>query len=143
MNITPEESKRRSDLAKNLNKKGVFGGSQPGAGRPKKDRAQEHVADKIREEGESIFKALKAALNAESPTIRLKAALAMLDIETKEAEFKIKEEQRQYKNMGRDALLELIKKRIELLEGQGITVETIIGHAEEIPDPVALIGDGD
>lgn len=122
MKLSEEERKRRSELAKQLHQKGQFGGKQQGAGRPKKERAQEEVAELIRDEGQSIFKALKDALKSDSPSIKLKAALAMLDIETKEAEHKIKEEQRMYDNASKDKLLELISERMKQLSDAGVNI---------------------
>ena len=139
-NISEEDRIRRSELAKKLNADGKFGGKQRGSGRPKKERAQETVSDKISEEGENIFAALKSALKAESPTIKLKAALAMLEIETKETELQIQEEQREYNNMSKDKLLELIQERLKQLgkagaEIPGLEVSNVIeGAAEELKD---------
>jgi len=133
MDLSDEERERRSKLAKDLAKKGKFGGNQKGSGRPKKERAQKHVAEKIKEDGEKIYRALMAALSSDSPSVKLKAALALLEIETKETELQIKEEQRLYENMDRDKLLELIQKRMEQLEKEnGINVsEIIVGTARE------------
>src|SRR5438552_18397514 len=107
MELSEEEKKRRSELAKSLHKDGKFGGIQKGAGRPRKQRASEVVAEGVREDGNKILKALREALSSKSPSIKLKAALAMLQIERDESEFKIKEEQREYDSMGKEALLEL------------------------------------
>lgn len=119
LNIDEAERKRRSELAKKLHKEGVFGGKQRGAGRPKKERAQEYVAEAVRDEAENIVKALKAALAAGQPSTRLKAALAMLDIEQREHEFVMRQEQRAYDNLSRDKLLSLIHARIALLNKTG------------------------
>ena len=134
LDIDEAERARRSQLAKDLHKKGVFGGKQRGAGRPKKDRAQEHVAEAVRDEAENIVKALKAALNSGQPSTRLKAALAMLDIEQREHEFVMRQEQRAYENLSRDKLIELIAKRIAHLNESGIEFPSfdVEGEAEEI-----------
>ena len=135
MQLSEEERKRRSELAKKLHKKGQFGGNQKGAGRPKKERAQEVVAEKIKEEADSIFKALKDALKSDSPTTKLKAALAMLEIETKEREHMIKEEQREFDNLSKEAMLELIEQRIKQLKEDGVDIpglDIIQGSATEV-----------
>jgi thioredoxin-like negative regulator of GroEL len=123
MNLSPEERLRRSEQAKKQVAEGKIGGKQKGAGRPKTKRAQEHVAEKIRDDAEAIYKALKAALQAESDQTKLKAALAMLDIETKESDHKMKEEQRAYDNMDRENLTRLIKEKLAQLEQAGITFD--------------------
>jgi hypothetical protein len=131
LDIDEAERQRRSKLAKELHKKGVFGGKQRGAGRPKKDRAQEHVAEAVRDEAENIVKALKAALNSGQPSTRLKAALAMLDIEQREHEFVMRQEQRAYDNLSREALLELIAQRIAQLNKAGVNFD-MEGTATEV-----------
>lgn len=130
--ITPAERLRRSEAAKALHAEGKIGGAQKGAGRPRKQRAQEVVAEGIRDDGDKILKALREALKDKSNTTKLKAALAMLEIESKETELKIKEEQRTYDNMSKDKLLELAFERIQQLKEQGIDVgEVIQGRARE------------
>lgn len=121
-NISEEDRIRRSELARKLNRDGKFGGKQRGAGRPKKQRAQETVAEKIGKEGDSIFTALKSALNSESPSIKLKAALAMLDIETKEEQLQMQEEQRMYDNLSKEKLLELVQQRLIQLGKSGAQI---------------------
>lgn len=135
MQLSDEERKRRSELAKSMHKRGKFGGVQKGSGRPRKQRAQEIVAEKIREEADAIFASLKQALKSDAPSVKLKAALAMLDIETKEQELKIKEETRQFENLGKEKMLELISERIKSLKEQGIdltALDIIEGSAIEV-----------
>jgi hypothetical protein len=136
MQLSDEERERRSKLAKRLHSAGRFGGVQKGSGRPRKERAQEQVAERVREDADEIYKALKASLKSSSPSIKLKAALAMLDIETKEEEFKIKEEQRQFDNLSKDRMLEMIAERIAELKEQGMEIpglDILEGQGVEIP----------
>lgn len=153
MELSAEERKRRSDLAKKLNREKKFGGRQEGAGRPKKQRASEVVAEGIREDGEKILAALRTALKAPSPSVRLKAALAMLDVERKEFDLQSREEQRMYDNMDRAKMLDLVQERIQLLKEQGIDIgEMVEGRAravgstgleKPVTDPGRLIEAGD
>ncbi len=133
MELTEAQRKERSDRAKALHEKGVFGGAQKGAGRPSK-RAQSQVVDGIRQEGENIFKALKAALKDDSNTVKLKAALAMLEIERAEEKQIAADENRRYENMSKELLLEALKERVQELKGSGINIEELlIGKAKEVP----------
>jgi hypothetical protein len=146
MELSDAERKRRSELAKSLHKKGRFGGAQKGSGRPKKERAQEAVAEMVKEDATEIYKAMKAALKSDSPSVRLKAALAMLEIETKEEEFKIKKEQREFDNLSKEKMLELIQERVKQLKDQGFDInmlEVIEGQAAEIKIPPKEIESGD
>lgn len=133
MELSPEERKRRSDLAKKLAEEGKIGGKQKGAGRPKKERAQEQVAKKIRDEGDAIFRALKSALSSDSGATKLKAALAMLDIEMREVDYKAKEIQRVYDNLDRQQMLDLARERIALLKERGINFDHE-SEAEDVTD---------
>lgn len=125
-NISEEERKRRSERARQLVKQGKIGGVQKGAGRPKKERASEVVAEKIREDGERIYRALRKALNSKSDSVALKAALAMIQIEREEEEYQAKEEQRMYENLSREKLLEMVGQHIKKLEESGIDVRNLI-----------------
>lgn len=126
MNISAEESKRRSELAKKLHEGGKFGGVQKGAGRPKTKRATEAVAEAAKEDAHKIVKKLRGLMNSNSDAIALKALLAYLDIESKESDRQIKEQQRQYENLSRDKLLEMIGERFEQLRAEGVDIEGIL-----------------
>ena len=123
MEISDAERERRRALAKELHAKGKFGGPQKGSGRPKNARAQEVVAEQVRRDASNIVAALRDALNNGKPNERLKAALAMLDIETKETELKIKEEQRAYDNFSKERLIGLVEERLAILKKAGIDLD--------------------
>lgn len=122
MPISEEERQRRRDLARKLNKDGKFGGVQPGSGRPKKARAQEVVADRIAQEGDTIFLALEDALSSDSPSIKLKAALAMLEIEGKEVEHKRREDVGEFNDKTKDELIAFITTTAGKLAEAGISL---------------------
>jgi hypothetical protein len=122
MPISDEERERRRELARKLHKEGKFGGKQEGAGRPKKARAQEAVADRIAQEGETIFLALEEALSSDSPSVKLKAALAMLDIENKEVDHQRKVNQDEFEDATKEELIAFITTTAQKLKEAGITL---------------------
>lgn len=135
MELSVEERQRRSDLAKRLRSEGKLGGpkSKENAGRPRVKRASELVAEGIREDAPKILKALRMALAADSPSVKLKAALEMLNIEREETKIQLKEEKQAYENMDRDKLLGLIGERFKQLKKEGVDVEQLIfGKAKAI-----------
>lgn len=134
LSLTPEQKRERSERAKRLVKEGKFGGPQPGAGRPRKKRASEIVAEKARDRAGEIVEAFEDLIENGPPAVRLQAAKDWLLIEQKEAELALKEE-RFGEDMSEDELRELVinrlakinaAKEVEKLEGS-ITVE-----AEEV-----------
>lgn len=111
MNLTPEQRKERSDRAKALAAEGKIGGAQPGAGRPKKRRATEVMAEGISEMGEEMLGAIKDALNKDNPhSIRLKAVDQATKIEEKEARLQI-DEAEQLRKMDHDALVKQVAEK--------------------------------
>ena len=112
LDITEEERQRRSELAKELHSKVVdpetgrraFGGRQPGAGRPRKIRAAELVAEEAKKNADKIVAAFKDSLDVnQPPSVRLTAAREWLSIENKEAELQLKEE-KEYHNYSDEEL---------------------------------------
>lgn len=133
INISDEEREARRQRALQLRKEGKLGGKQKGAGRPKKTRAQEVVAEKTKEEGEAIFNTLIKLVKGGSDSVKLKAALALLEIETKEHEVQIKQAQLEYEQLDRAKLLELIENKLNTLKEQGVDIEgAILGSAKEL-----------
>lgn len=140
MELTDAERKRRSEAAKKMHQEGKIGGKQDGAGRPSK-RAQAQVAEGVRDDAQKILKALRAALGSDSPSIKLKAALAMLQIESDEEEHKARTEQRKYERMDREALIALAQERIALLRKSGVNFEEVIeSTARDVDETKQLNG---
>lgn len=144
--LTEEQKKERSERAKKLVAEGKIGGPQPGAGRPRKKRASEIVAEKARDRANDIVAAFEELIEAGPPAVRLQAAKDWLLIEQKEAELAIKEE-RAFEDLSEDQLKELIitrlakiqaAKDVEKLEGS-ITVEPV---GEETIEPKELESTG-
>ena len=139
--LTKEElSKVRSENAKKLVAEGKLGGARKGSGRPKKERAQTVVAEKVRDhQAQNIYTTLVDVMNNGKPGEQLKAALALLEIESKEHAIQSREEERMYDNRTKEQLVELAMKRLKLLEKQGFDVGSFLeGKAEEIVEQKEL-----
>jgi hypothetical protein len=130
MPVSEEDRQRRRELALRLNSEVVdpetgrrkFGGPQPGAGRPRKKRAAEIVADEARKEANKIIAALKDSLDPMNPaSVRLQGAKQWLDIENKEAALQLQEdrEDRELQKMDQDELLERVGEAFVRLASAG------------------------
>lgn len=138
LNISDEERQRRSELAKRLHAKGQFGGRQPGAGRPRKKRAAEIVAEAAVDLADDMVASFRDGMSPKQPaSVRIKAATELLKIEHSEAELKIKENQ-QLDGMSNEQLVALIAERFGRLADGGALPpgfdDFIEGEAEELPD---------
>lgn len=95
-NYSEAEIQSRRDRARRQIAEGTFGGGSRGQGRkPKTMRAGGFVSDKAAEEQTKarIWRALSANLADDRPAaVRMKAALAILDVERQEASLTLKEE---------------------------------------------------
>lgn len=145
LNLPPEERKRRSELAKALHNKvdpvtgrKLFGGRQPGGGRPKKKRVTEVLNEKIENDADEIYRALKHGLKSESDKISLQAARQMVDISIKEIEYQMKED-KGIDEMATEELIDLIYSGVHRLNASGeVTFDFIDGNAEEIGEQPEL-----
>lgn len=133
LNISDEERQRRSELAKQLHAQVVdpetgrraFGGRQPGAGRPRKVRAAELVAEEAKKSAKEIVEALKDSLKPENPmSIRLQGARQWLEIENKEAALQLAEEKEWHAYSDEELALRLAKTFMEL-NGMGALDEAL------------------
>ncbi len=143
INISEEEREKRRQRAIELHAKKredgrpVFGGPQPGSGRPRKKRASEVVAERVAEEGDAIAAAIIENLADDKPaTVRLQAAKTALDFEAQEE--KRKREEGDLRGKTNDELIDLIARGASELYQQGrldaaITDGMVLdGEAEEI-----------
>jgi len=128
---TEEERLRRSELAKSLHEKGVFGGAQPGAGRPPvKKRAMALVAEEAEKNAKQIVEAFKAGIDPSQPaTVRVNSAREWLQVERHETELQIKEGA-QLDEMSAKDLYDLIRAKMGRLAASGQTFDHE-GNAEE------------
>lgn len=116
--ITEEERQARSERAKENNRKRA-GISRKSA---KRDSANEEVARWVKENPQKIIKALKECLTSGSENTRLKAALALLDIEMKNIEAKKKKD---FSKMDEDELTKHLAERVRELEAAGVDLSVL------------------
>lgn len=146
MKLSDEERKRRRELALKMREEGKLGGKKAleKAGRPRNKRANELVAESAREDGVLLVKTLRNLIKTGTETTKLKALITYLEIEAKEHDKQVKEEQKAYENMGRDKLLALIGDRFKELKSQGIDVEALMfGKADAINVEAKELESGD
>lgn len=113
--ITEEERQRRAERARQLHQqidpetgRRLFGGPQPGSGRPRKKRAAEIVAEAAERSAKDIIDAFKDALDPEQPaSVRLQAAKQWLEVENREAALQLQED-KELKDLDQDALIERV-----------------------------------
>lgn len=123
LNLSDEERQRRSELARQLHNQVVdpetgrraFGGRQPGAGRPRKVRAAELVAEEAKKSAKEIVQALKDSLDpSNSISVRLQGARQWLEIENKEAALQLAEEKEFHAYSDDELALKLAQTFMEL-----------------------------
>lgn len=126
LDITDAERKRRSELATQLNKKvdpitgrPVFGGRQPGAGRPRKKRATEMLNEKIEAHTEDIWDRLYLEMKHGKSMPALMAIKQMIEITNTETEIQSKEELA-LDNTSTEELVELVASRLARLAESGV-----------------------
>lgn len=136
LNLSEEERRRRSELAKRLHSQGKFGGAQPGSGRPRKKRASEIVADEAARMADKMIQAFDDALDKKNPaSVRVQAAKELLKIERDEAELQLKEEQA-LEGMTTRQLIELITNRMGKIKelGPADLIDVLDLEAEELDE---------
>lgn len=130
--IDPELSAKRREMAIKLAKEGKFGGKQPGAGRPRKKRASEIVAEEASRQAADIVSAFKDALSDDNPAkVRLAAAKAWLTVEQDEHKLQM-EEERYVDKLQTDQLITLIEEKLQRITSAGIAEDVI--EAEIVDD---------
>lgn len=143
MQISEEERRRRSELAKQLHQKGKFGGKQPGSGRPRKKRASEIVAEQARAEADEIIQVFRDSIRSDNPaSVRLNAAKEWLKIEQSEADLQLKEE-RQLDGLTTGQLVEMIMGRLSRVQQfGGVLPEDLANLLESSHEDTQLIDPG-
>jgi hypothetical protein len=125
IHLSDEERQRRRERALELVAQGKIGGARDGAGRPRRRRAGEIVAEKIENEASKIFAAVQDGLSDQQPIkVRLAAAKMALDIEQREAEIRLREES-QLERMSANELAEQIAQRMSRLHAAGVVVNNL------------------
>jgi hypothetical protein len=147
MDLTEAERNRRSELARELHGKRdpltgrrLFGGPQPGAGRPPKRRATEIINEKIEEHALDVWDAMYKALKSGKPMIALQAARQMVEISKMETDIQAREE-KNLENTSTEELVELVASRLARLSEADEIRDFIDGYATEETEHVQ-IGEG-
>lgn len=107
---SPEERRRRSEMAKKLHAEGKLGGKdigRRGGLAPKKKRAGAYVREKAQKNPAQIWRALAAGLQSPDPETQRKAAMAILEVERKDEELSLAEAVA-YEKMRQDELIERV-----------------------------------
>lgn len=109
----------------------VFGGPQPGSGRPRKQRVAERVAELAQgDRQKEVVDALFSGLNRKnSSDVRRRTAEAIVRIEHKERELQMKEDE--FSEKPKDELIEYLVGTLAKLSRRG-----------ELPDPTKLLPPG-
>lgn len=142
MNIDESESKRRSELAKQLHERRdpitgrrLFGGHQPGAGRPKKRRATEVINEKIEANALDYWQRLHdIAMSKKADAISIQAINQIIMIANKETDIQTRED-RSLDKVGTEELIEIVSSRVARLAESGkLQVADYEASAEEYTD---------
>lgn len=143
LNISDAERKARSDRAKALHRRTdpvtgltMFGGRQPGQGRPKKKRATEVINEKIEAHANEVFEAMLKGLRSPKPFVALQAARQMVEVSKYEYDTQAKEE-RSLESISTDELVEIVSSRMARLAESGNLTYDFEGTATAI-EPARL-----
>lgn len=113
VNISPEESRRRSERMQRMRKEGKVG-PQFGklGGRPRKVRASELIAEQASKKRKEIAKVLEDAIDEEQPiTVRMKGVQMITDIEKSERSMEMAEDEH-YAKMNKDEMIDEMAKKL-------------------------------
>ena len=116
-NFSPETREKLSRLAKERHARGEIGGAEFGklGGRPRKDRASKAVAEAAQEQEnrDRIIQVFKDATDSSQPMgLRLKGAVAWLDVEQQEGKLALQEEEADARHHSREELIEILSQRL-------------------------------
>lgn len=130
--LSEEELERRRQNALQLVKAGKLGGKQPGAGRPRKKRASEIVAEKASQEAQKIAQAFEDALEPHNPaSVRLTAAKEWLKVEQEEAKLQM-EEEKHVNELQTNQLIDLITTKLQKIHEAGVLENIIDGEIVDV-----------
>ncbi len=130
-NITPEERQRRRENMLALHAEGRAG-AQFGkmGGRPRKPRASEHVAEKVREDAEVFYERMRDIVLEGGEKVASATFNTLMKIEEQERKITVEEEEK-IDQLRREELLALVADQLRELSDSGIIS---IGDAEVIRD---------
>lgn len=128
--LTRREAKRL--WAKDAHEKGVFGGRQPGAGRPRNKTVAEYVAEEAAKKGDIVWRELYQMLQHKSPSIKLGAIDRIKGFEDS-AQKNMRDDEKEIAKLGDE---QVRKALLEELVGMGADVELDPSDVEEIEDEI-------
>lgn len=117
--ISDEERQRRRERVAQMREQGKFGGRQPGAGRPRKKRVSELIAEQMADEAQVIYDRFMTIVRNGQDSNAISAGRTLLDIEREE---RARDEKRQERveDLRRDELLVLVAEQLKELQNAGI-----------------------
>lgn len=139
---SPDASTKARELIEDGKFGASFGHLSQGTNRKSKKRAAEIVAEFAVEASDKIKKAFADGLaDDQSVAVRQSSALHVLSVEARERELQLKEQDQQFKHMGKDELLDSIMTGLAALSRQGELAEGVVDA--EVVDSYDLSADDD
>lgn len=133
MQLTPEERKRRSELAKRLHAEGRFGGAGRGQGRPRQRRASEVAAERVAQEANILVDRMMEIVKNGGFAVSRQAIMDLFKLEEQERLTSVKESEK-IDDLKRDELLELVTTQLRALSASGVLPDVIDGQAVLVDD---------
>lgn len=135
--ISPEEIEARRERALALHKRRdpvtnrpLFGGAQPGSGRPRKRRPTEVMNEEIEKNALAYFMKLDSIAKGSQPGLALAAIRQLIEISNKETDVQAKEDRHADKK-STDELKTQIASRLARLAESGKLPIAVINEAEQ------------
>lgn len=139
VNITDEERERRRQNMLRLHEEGRAGAEYGKmGGRPKKPRASEHVAEKVREDAELFYERMREIVLEGGEKVASSTFQTLLKIEEQERKITVEEEEK-IDQLRREELLAFVAEQLREARESGIIT---VGDAEVIRDE-GLAEDGE
>lgn len=131
VNITPEERERRRQNMLRLHAEGRAGAEfGKMGGRPRKPRASEHVAEKVREDAEIFYERMRDIVLEGGEKVASATFHTLMKIEEQERKITVEEEEK-IDQLRREELLALVYEQLREATESGVIT---IGDAEVVRD---------
>lgn len=137
---SPERRRAQSEWAKKAHEEGRFGGKQPGAGRPKNKTVAEVIAEKAQNDGDMIYRELKAMVLNKSASVKLGAIDRILAAE-QTVQKNMRDDEKEILKLSGKQLDSAINDALELLGANLPDVDLSPDDYEELPDRELTSGD--
>lgn len=144
-NIDNAEIERRRERAKELHNKRdpvtgrpLFGGKQPGAGRPRKRRATDVMNEEIEKNAMLYYQRLHDLAQSKKEGIALAAIRQLIEIANKETDVQAREDRNTSEKTTEELKEFVASKLARLAESGKLPVDFVINEAEVIEDQPGL-----